>query len=260
MAKKNFSNDLLRDLHAEPINQLTTIDDETTEISALSSEEKLNLNTYEEIIEKGLKTFIEVGNALFEIKNNKLYRESFTTFEAYCKDRWQLKRQRAYELMGAAEIVHQLSENNLSEISDKTNLLPSKESHANALAQIPVTLRFQVWRGVVEESLNTGKAITAKMITEQTELLASNLKEAQTPSEPTEEEIKEGVLKKMRSKVSKAKLDDIRVEISGKWLIKNSLVDVWREIRQNPNEEIGVDYRVQITLSQAEKMGIIRRI
>ncbi len=260
MAKKNFSNDLLRDLHAEPINQLTTIDDETTEISILSNEEKVSFKTYEEIIEKGLKTFIEVGNALFEIKNNKLYRESFTTFEAYCKDRWQLKRQRAYELMGAAEIVHQLSENNLSEISDKTNLLPSKESHANALAQIPVTLRFQVWRGVVEESLNTGKAITAKMITEQTELLVSNLKEAQTPSEPTEEEIKEGILKRMRSKVSKAKLDDIRVEISGKWLIKNSLVDVWREIRQNPNEEIGVDYRVQITLSQAEKMGIIRRI
>ena len=260
MAKKNFSNDLLRDLHAEPINQLASIDEETTEISNLSSEEKLTLNAYEEIIEKGLKTFIEVGNALFEIKNNKLYRESFTTFEAYCKDRWQLKRQRAYELMGAAEIVHQLSETNLSEISDKTNLLPSKESHANALAQIPVTLRFQVWRGVVEESLNTGKAITAKMITEQTELLASNLKEAQTPSEPTEEEIKEGILKRMRSKVSKAKLDDIRVEISGKWLIKNSLVEVWREIRQNPNEEIGVDYRVQITLSQAEKMGIIRRI
>lgn len=260
MAKKNFSNDLLRDLHAEPINQMASIDEEITEISILSNEEKASFNTYEEIIEKGLKTFIEVGNALFEIKNNKLYRESFTTFEAYCKDRWQLKRQRAYELMGAAEIVHQLSENNLSEISDKTNLLPSKESHANALAQIPVTLRFQVWRGVVEESLNTGKAITAKMITEQTELLASNLKEAQTPSEPTEEEIKEGILKKMRSKVSKAKLDDIRVEISGKWLIKNSLVDVWREIRQNLNEEIGVDYRVQITLSQAEKMGIIRRI
>lgn len=253
MAKKNFSNDLLRDLHAETLNQLTTIDDEETEISILSSEEKLNLTTYEEIIEKGLKTFIEVGNALFEIKNNKLYRESFTTFEAYCKERWQLKRQRAYELMGAAEIVNQLSE-----ISDKTNLLPTKESHANALAQIPVTLRFQVWRGVVEESLNTGRAITAKMITDQTELLVNSFKESS--KEPTEEDIKESVLKKMRSKISKAKLDDIRVEINGKWLIKNNLVDIWREIRQNPNEEIDVNYRVQITLAQAEKMGIIRRI
>lgn len=253
MAKKNFSNDLLRDLHAETLNQLTTIDDEETEISILSSEEKLNLTTYEEIIEKGLKTFIEVGNALFEIKNNKLYRESFTTFEAYCKERWQLKRQRAYELIGAAEIVNQLSE-----ISDKTNLLPTKESHANALAQIPVTLRFQVWRGVVEESLNTGRAITAKMITDQTELLVNSFKESS--KEPTEEDIKESVLKKMRSKISKAKLDDIRVEINGKWLIKNNLVDIWREIRQNPNEEIDVNYRVQITLAQAEKMGIIRRI
>lgn len=259
MAKKNFSNDLLRDLHAEPINQLSTVDEEITEISILSSEEKLNLGAYEEIIEKGLKTFIEVGNALFEIKNNKLYRESFTTFEAYCNDRWQLKRQRAYELMGAAEIVYQLSENNLSEISDKINLLPSKESHANALAQIPVTLRFQVWQSVVEESINTGKAITAKMIIERTELLA-NLKETQTPNELTKEEIKEGILKKMRTKVSKSKLDDIRVEISGKWLIKNNLVEVWQEIRENPNEEIDIDYRVQITLSQAEKMGIIRKI
>lgn len=260
MAKKNFSNDLLRDLHAEPIHQLASIGEEITEISILSSDEKLTLNAYEEIIEKGLKTFIEVGNALFEIKNNKLYRESFTTFEAYCKDRWQLKRQRAYELMGAAEIVHQLSENNLSEISDNPNLLPSKESHANALAQIPVTLRFQVWRSIVEESLNTGKAITAKMITEHTNLLADNIKEVQKPIEQTNESIKESTLKKIRAKVSKAKLDDISVEINGKWLIKNNLIEVWREIRQNPNEEIGIDYRVQITLSQAEKMGIIRKI
>jgi hypothetical protein len=260
MAKKNFSNDLLRDLHAEPIHQLASIGEEITEISILSSDEKLTLNAYEEIIEKGLKTFIEVGNALFEIKNNKLYRESFTTFEAYCKDRWQLKRQRAYELMGAAEIVHQLSENNLSEISDNPNLLPSKESHANALAQIPVTLRFQVWRSIVEESLNTGKAITAKMITEHTNLLAGNIKEVQKPIEQTNESIKESILKKIRAKVSKAKLDDISVEINGKWLIKNNLIEVWREIRQNPNEEIGIDYRVQITLSQAEKMGIIRKI
>jgi hypothetical protein len=260
MAKKNFSNDLLRDLHAEPIHQLISIDEETTEISILSSDEKLTLNAYEEIIEKGLKTFIEVGNALFEIKNNKLYRESFTTFEAYCKDRWQLKRQRAYELMGAAEIVHQLSENNLSEISDKPNLLPSKESHANALAQIPITLRFQVWRSIVEESLNTGKAITAKMITEHTNLLTNIIKEVHKPVDTTDESIKENILKKIRSKVSKAKLEDISVEINGRWLIKNNLVEIWKEIRQNPNEEIGLEYRIQITLLQAEKMGIIRRI
>ncbi|AFK05582.1 hypothetical protein Emtol_0315 (plasmid) [Emticicia oligotrophica DSM 17448] len=260
MAKKSFSNDLLRDLHAEPLTQLAVIDEGVTEISSLSNEENERLTICEEVIDKGLKTFIEVGNALFEIRNNKLYRGSFTTFEAYCKERWQLKRQRAYELMGAAEVVNQLSENNLSEISDKSNLLPTKESHANALTQIPVTLRFQVWRAVVEESLTTKKPITAKMIVEQTELLSKQSEELATPKEPTEEELKEIVLKKMRSKVAKAKLDDIRVEISGRWLLKNQLVDVWREIRQNPNEEIGVDYRVQITLSQAEKMGIIRRI
>jgi hypothetical protein len=256
MAKKNFSNDLLRDLHSEPLNTLVEMEEQATELSELSVTEQETLDSYEKIIETGLKTFIEVGNALYQIKSNKLYRSGFTTFEAYCKDRWQLKRQRAYELMNAAEVVVQLAETNLSEISDKNISLPSKESHANALAQIPTTLRFQVWRAVVEESLNENKPITAKMILEQID----NFKNIPNTKLPVGEDPNTEILKRMREKVAKAKLDDVRIEISGKWLIKNKLVEIWREIRQNPNEEIGEGYSFQITLSQAEKMGIIRRI
>ena len=92
--------------------------------------------------------------------------------------------------------------------------------------------------------------------------LSLSLKEREITlkTENGDQVLKENILKKIRSKVSKAKLEDISVEINGRWLIKNNLVEIWKEIRQNPNEEIGLDYRIQITLLQAEKMGIIRRI
>ena len=167
MAKKSFSNDLLRDLHSETL----TIDlipnfNEPIELSALNSAEQVQLNLCETIIEKGYNTFIEVGNALFDIRNNKLYREKHSTFEEYCKQKWQIKRQRAYELMDAASIV-----NTLSEISDKKSdefkVSPSiniRESHAVALGKIPEEIRNLVWQRVVDNQKKNGKTITAKSI------------------------------------------------------------------------------------------------
>lgn len=40
-----------------------------------------SLEENEAIIERGLATFVEVGTALAEIRDNRLYRESHGTFE-----------------------------------------------------------------------------------------------------------------------------------------------------------------------------------
>ena len=42
----------------------------------------------EAVIERGQQTFIEVGQALMEIRDSRLYRETHATFEAYCNERW----------------------------------------------------------------------------------------------------------------------------------------------------------------------------
>jgi phage N-6-adenine-methyltransferase len=42
----------------------------------------------EAVIERGLATFVEVGNALLEIRDDRLYRETHRTFEDYCRERW----------------------------------------------------------------------------------------------------------------------------------------------------------------------------
>jgi hypothetical protein len=65
----------------------------------------------EAIIERGLRTFIEVGEALREIRDAKLYAATHATFEDYCKERWGregISRARAYQLIAAAEVSKKL--------------------------------------------------------------------------------------------------------------------------------------------------------
>ena len=46
------------------------------------------LQELEQIVERGLANFVEVGRALAEISERKLYRaEGFDTFEKYCAER-----------------------------------------------------------------------------------------------------------------------------------------------------------------------------
>lgn len=59
----------------------------------------------ERVIERGLKTFFEVGHALARIREERLYREAHTTFEDYCRDRWEFDASRARQLIRAAKTV-----------------------------------------------------------------------------------------------------------------------------------------------------------
>lgn len=62
------------------------------------------LQELEEVIGRGLKTFVAVGDALIEIRDSRLYRETFETFEDYCRERWGFTDRRARQLIDAAQI------------------------------------------------------------------------------------------------------------------------------------------------------------
>ena len=66
------------------------------------------LETYEQVIERGLSTFVDVGNALTAIRENRLYRSTHSTFEAYCQERWGFNRTRAHHLIDAAEAANKM--------------------------------------------------------------------------------------------------------------------------------------------------------
>lgn len=71
--------------------------------NALDKRDQADLQKYEAQIEKGQGSFIQVGQALFAIKHRKLYRQSASTFEEYCQERWGWGASRARQICGAVK-------------------------------------------------------------------------------------------------------------------------------------------------------------
>jgi len=85
----------------------------------------------EAVIRRGLNSFIEVGEALMEIRDNRLYREKgFGRFEDYCQQEWGFSQSRTYQMMDAAKVT------GLLESSTIVEQLPSTESQARELVPL----------------------------------------------------------------------------------------------------------------------------
>lgn len=73
-------------------------------MTALDRVESQRLVSLETVVDRGLETFLEVGEALLEIRNSRLYRAEFATFEEYCRSRWGLSRTHVNRTIVAAEL------------------------------------------------------------------------------------------------------------------------------------------------------------
>ncbi|MGI8656370.1 MAG: hypothetical protein ACR2LC_14280 [Pyrinomonadaceae bacterium] len=107
----------------------------------LNSSERERLATHETTVKAGLQTFYEVGSALLAIREGKLYRQDFATFEDYCHKRWGFVASRARQLIGAAEVVA-----NLESVTDVTL---SNEAQARVIAPLMPESQQAVWRFAV---------------------------------------------------------------------------------------------------------------
>jgi hypothetical protein len=90
----------------------------------ITLDERSRLFQLEETIRQGLNTFVDVGNALLEIRDKRLYRQEYHTFEDYCREQWNMKQSRAYQFMDSAKVVGNLQSSTIVE------LLPINESQA----------------------------------------------------------------------------------------------------------------------------------
>lgn len=66
-----------------------------------------HLEMLEVRIEESIRThYMEVGSALEEIRETKLYRAAgYETFDAYCRDRWQFSASRARQMIAASRVA-----------------------------------------------------------------------------------------------------------------------------------------------------------
>lgn len=133
------------------------MDSSLTHQPPLSIEEDGELEALEAVIDRGRKSFLEVAGALVRIREGKLYRKTHTTFEAYCRERWDFSRDTAYDLMAAASVVGTLSgiPNKPSNVGQALELLPLEDEPGAT---------HEVWGLVVAESQATGAPITAAKI------------------------------------------------------------------------------------------------
>lgn len=111
---------------------------------ALNETETERLTQLEAVVKRGLAQFYAVGDALREIRESRLYREEYESFEAYCADKWQMTASRARQLIGAANVI--------DEIESVTTVTPTRERQTRALAQLPKGERAGAWDEVVSEA------------------------------------------------------------------------------------------------------------
>ena len=122
---------------------------------ALSVTESAKLENLELVIDGGLKSFIEVGRALMEIREGKLYRVTHMTFEDYCQERWGMSDSYAAKQIDAAATVNEIERTDNCRVS-----IPANEAQVRPLTKLPIEDRASAWKEAVASAPN-GKPTAA---------------------------------------------------------------------------------------------------
>lgn len=142
-----------------PQKSLAVIPAATPATAPLDRQETARMKECEQAIEIGLDTFLEVGGALAEICDKRLYRDQYATFESYCQQRWDMSGRRARQLCAAAGVVALLQEG-----TESPEILPATESQARPLTVLPLEEQKAAWSEAVAtapKAPNGEKKVTA---------------------------------------------------------------------------------------------------
>ena len=127
--------------------------------TSLTADDKTILATCEETIERGLKTFHEVGAALLKIRDGRLYRHKHKTFEQYCRDRWGFTRMRASQLIASASVCEN--------VNHGLQTQSINERQARELARLPAAQQQDAWQEAIEQTDGKPTAAVVREIVER---------------------------------------------------------------------------------------------
>lgn len=120
-------------------------------LATLTATEQNKLIGLERVIARTQATFIECGEALATIRDERLYRATHVTFEAYCKEKYRFSRSRAYALMAASEVAGNVSQ---------CETFPMSQRAAEELSRVPSAERQKV----ADRATSNGKPLTAARV------------------------------------------------------------------------------------------------
>ena len=108
----------------------------------LNAIETNSLQEHESVIGAYVTGFYDVGKALAAIRDERLYRAEYSTFEQYLFRRWDMERAYAYRLISAAEVI--------DDLSPTGNKLPENERQARPLTGLTSEERREAWAMILE--------------------------------------------------------------------------------------------------------------
>jgi len=121
-------------------------------MNELTKTESIRLDKLKIEINTWIEDRFKVGEALAEIRDSKLYRRDYETFEDFCKAEFKWGRDNAYKLITAAETKKSLPENVENFIQNA--------AQANAVARIPLDQREEVLKKAATNGHLTASRIT----------------------------------------------------------------------------------------------------
>ena len=126
---------------------------QTTDFSdaTLDAYEEQELRDHESVIKDGLRGFVSVGRALSEIRDKRLYRGRYASFEEYLHERWQLGRAYAYRLISGSEVAERIPG-------------LANEAQAREMTRVPFSEQRDVWDRAKERAVIEGRTPTAQDI------------------------------------------------------------------------------------------------
>lgn len=132
-------------------------------MNKLTTLEITRLEKLEATIKSGQQVFVEVGAALTEIRDKKLYRDEFNTFEFYCQSRWGWSRQHASNLIQSSAAVSALPKTLAATVPN--------EWAARELAKLSPETAKEIVRELKAEKI----PVSANAISEKAENIAPSL-------------------------------------------------------------------------------------
>src|ERR1700682_256967 len=106
-------------------------------LEALSPSESKTLKHCESDLENFRTSYYRAGEALRTIRDQRLYRETHPSFEAYLAEKWNMSRPWAYQLIDAANVRR-----NLSAVTDTSS---SNEFQLRVLTNLDPEDQVQVY-------------------------------------------------------------------------------------------------------------------
>jgi len=139
----------------------------------LSDLEARSFAECEAIISKGWESVLDVGRALTTIRDQRLYREAYATFELYCREKLEYSKTHANRLIVAARVV---------DIVTPVGVKLVSESQARPLAGLPPAQLQKAARRALKLA-GSGK-LTAKHVEQAARELAKRPKTGSARTKP----------------------------------------------------------------------------